>query len=333
MSGEDVRVVVLTADEDAGRVDAFLAERLSGFSRSRVQKLIRGGRVELEGASCEPDARVRAGDTVVVLIPPPESSDVRPEAIPLDVVYEDEHLIVVNKPAGMTVHPVPHRVTGTLVNALLHHCGSLSGIGGVSRPGIVHRLDKETSGLIVAAKNDAAHESLSRQIAERTVRKRYIAVVHGVVKKDAGRVQTLIGRSRTNRKKMAVVRSGGREAETGFEVVERFRFFTRLEVVPVTGRTHQIRVHMAHIGHPIAGDAAYGGGGFRAGAAPRRAGEDVRSALGALRGHALHAWRLEFMHPATGRGMSFEAPLREDVSRFIEVLRGGRTERAVSGGG
>lgn len=303
------------------RLDLFLAARLPERSRAALQRLILGGHVTVNGAAARPGSRVRPGDRVEVELPPVRPMEVLPEPIPLEILFEDDQLVVVNKPAGMNVHPVPNCVSSTLVNALLHHCRNLSGIGGVARPGIVHRLDRETSGAIVVAKTDAAHLSLTAQFRDRTVKKQYAAVVHGKVERKKTKVEASIGRNPHNRKKMAVLKRGGREAITEFEVVERLGGFTVLEARPLTGRTHQIRVHASHIGHPVAGDALYGGRRARVSKLPDDVRDEIGAALEGLEGHALHARRLEFRHPKTGETIACEAPLRDDVECFIKEMR------------
>lgn len=314
--GRTVKVSVEAEDEGL-RLDAYLAAHPSlGLSRARLQRLIRDGAVSVSGRRVKPSRHVRAGEEVSVELPELKPASVGPEPIELEVLYEDPHFLVVNKPPGMVVHPAGRVRSGTLVNALLHHCaGSLSGIGGVERPGIVHRLDKETSGLLVAAKTDRAHMGLTRQFAGRKVDKRYRAVVVGVVEADEGVVEGPIGRHPSDRKRMAVV-EGGREAETTYRVVERFSAHTHLEVRLRTGRTHQIRVHLASIGHPVLGDKAYGGRRLRRGR--RAAGEAL------IGRQALHAWRLAFDHPVEGRRMAFEAPPPEDFEEALRRLRSTR---------
>jgi 23S rRNA pseudouridine1911/1915/1917 synthase len=310
------------------RLDVFLAGRRDlDLTRSHVQKLIAEGLVTVDGEETKAGYRLRPGDRVVVSVPYPEPLDVEPEAIPLDIVYEDEHLVVVNKPRGMVVHPAPGHSRGTLVNALLAHCDRLSGIGGVSRPGIVHRLDKDTSGVMVVAKTDRAHLSLAEQIKNRTAHRRYLALVHGDLPLDEGTIETRYGRDPVNRRKMAVLREGGKEAVTHYRVLERFGDFTLIECALRTGRTHQIRVHLAHVGHPVAGDPLYG---------PRRprrlrkemartmAVEDVHpypEAVGALEGQALHAHLLTFRHPVSDEPMEFRAPMPADMERALAELR------------
>lgn len=289
------------------RLDAFLARHLPALSRSRIKTLIDSGRVSLNGARAKPATPVRRGQRVEIQVPAPTRRELRPEPIPLDVLYEDDHLMVINKPAGLTVHPGAGRAQGTLANAILARAPQLA--GDTDRPGIVHRLDKDTSGALVAAKTPEAQDSLQAQVAARTVGRRYMALVHGDVQQIEGTVAARIGRHPRRRTKMAV-RPDGREAVTRYRVVERFGGFTLIEARLVTGRTHQIRVHFAHLGHPVVGDAQYGG---------------RRETLGLTR-QALHAWRLEFTHPQTGNVMSFEAPLPEDIAQVLAWLRARKKE-------
>ncbi len=310
------------------RLDVFLASRRDlGLSRSHIQKLIAEGLVTLDGEVTKPSYRLEPGERVRVTVPQPQPLEVEPEDIPLDILYEDAHLVVVNKRRGMVVHPAPGHGGGTLVNALLAHCDHLSGIGGVCRPGIVHRLDRDTSGVMVVAKSDLAHRSLSEQIKNRTAQRRYLALVFGDVPASEGTVETRIGRDPENRKRMAVVSEGGREAVTHYRVLERFGDFTLVECALRTGRTHQIRVHMAHLGHPVAGDPVYGP------RRPRRFRREMArvmavesnapypSAVAALEGQALHAYRLTFRHPASGEPMELRAPLPPDMERALNELR------------
>ena len=294
------------APEDAGsRLDAFLALNLEGKTRSAVQKLMDQGKVLVNGKTGRKNDKVKPGDSIQVEIPEPEPLELLPQDIPLDIVYEDEHLLVVNKPKGMVVHPAPGNPDGTLVNALLYHCGeSLSGINGVIRPGIVHRIDKDTSGLLMVAKNDLAHQSLAAQIAAHTFTRMYNTVVYGNLKTDEGTISAPIARHPTDRKKMAVV-PGGREAVTHYRVLERLSGFTLVECRLETGRTHQIRVHMAHIGHPVAGDPVYG----------------PKKCITSLNGQCLHARLLGFVHPATGEYMEFDSGLPLYFTDFLEKLR------------
>jgi 23S rRNA pseudouridine1911/1915/1917 synthase len=319
----DERQLLVVEEAEAGRrLDAFLAGRDSQLSRTRFKALIKSGQVSVGGRTLdEPNYRVNAGDEVSVAIPEPEDATPQPEAIPLDIVYEDEHLIVIDKPAGMVVHPAAGNWTGTLVNALLHHCGaSLSGIGGVRRPGIVHRLDKETSGLLVVAKTDAAHRGLTEQFADHGIEgpleRAYLALVWGVPSPAAGTIETLLDRDPKNRQRQAVVRSGGRRAVTHYATAERFTgeiaslVRCRLE----TGRTHQIRVHLAHIGHPLVGDHVYGAGFLtKAERLPAPLAGRVRK----FRRQALHAVVLGFRHPVSGDRMKFESELPADMAALV----------------
>ena len=312
MSGEYTSVYLGEAGE---RVDSFLArmsaEEDEPLSRSSAAKLCEDGRVTVGGKSVKKNYILREGESVVVVRPEPLPDEVVPENIPLDVIYEDADIIVVNKPSGMVVHPAPGNMTGTLVSALLYHCGSsLSGIGGVQRPGIVHRIDKDTSGLLVVAKNDNAHRSLSEQIALHTAYRRYMALCVGSPREDSGTVDAPIGRHPVDRKRMAIV-GGGREAVTHWTVTERFHGKSLIECRLETGRTHQIRVHMSSIGHPVLGDSVYGGDKCRA----------AKEHAKYLSGQALHAYRLELDHPRTGERMSFEAPLPSEMLRLIEIFR------------
>lgn len=292
-------------EEVAGeRIDKFLAERMVDLSRSQIQSLIENGSVLCSERQVKSNYKLRAGDEITVVVPEPETTEVEPEDIPLDVVYEDGDIIVVNKPRGLVVHPAAGHMKGTLVNALLHHCKDLSGINGVLRPGIVHRIDKDTSGLLMAAKTDKAHLSLAQQLKEHSVTRKYIAIVHGVVNHDLGTIDAPIGRHPLQRLKMAVVKTGGRHAVTHFSVLERFDHFTLLECKLETGRTHQIRVHMEFIGHPLAGDPLYG----------------LKRTLD-IDGQALHAQVLGFKHPQTGEYMEFSSEIPEDMKQLIDVLR------------
>ena len=289
-------LILQTASEDAGkRLDAWLAEQTE-LTRSAVQKLMEEGRVTAAGKPLAKNTRLTGGETVSVELPEPEAVDIVPQNIPLDVVYEDADLIVVNKPRGMVVHPAPGHEDGTLVNALLAHCGeSLSGVGGERRPGIVHRIDKDTSGLLVAAKNDFAHLALSAQLADHTMARTYEAVVCGNLRDDAGTVDAPIGRHPTDRKRMAVTQKNARRAVTHWSVIARYNGYTHIRCELETGRTHQIRVHMAHIGHPLLGDLVYG---------------HKRPEKG-LSGQCLHARALRFVHPRTGELVTFTCPLPE----------------------
>jgi 23S rRNA pseudouridine1911/1915/1917 synthase len=285
------------------RIDRHLVMMLSEFSRSRIQQLIRSGFVRLNGATTHPNQLVRTGDQIELTNPPLEKIETRPEAIPLEVLFEDDDLIVINKPAGMTVHPGVGHHEHTLVNALLHHCPTLSGIGGRERPGIVHRLDKETSGCLVAAKNDIAHRELSKQFATRTVEKIYLTLVAGKVRKQTGTIEQRIGRHPVYRQRMTVAPACGRAATTEYRVLRSTEQASLIECKLHSGRTHQIRVHLHHLGHPVLGDKIY---------APRLAKNFPRQML--------HAWKLGFHHPRTGELKTFEAPLPDDFKGAIAAM-------------
>ena len=301
------RTILTAASEDRGvRLDSFLACRVPELTRSAAARLIETGRVTVAGRTAAKSCRLEGGELVEAELPDPEPTQALPQDIPLDVVYEDEDVIVVNKPAGLVVHPAPGHPDGTLVNALLHHGGSsLSGIGGELRPGIVHRIDRDTSGLIIAAKNDAAHQALSAQLQDHTLARTYEAVVVGNLREDRGTVDAPIGRHHTDRKKMAVTDRGGRAAVTHWEVLERFQGFTHVRCRLETGRTHQIRVHMAHLGHPICGDTVYG----------------ARKPVPGLTGQCLHAVGLRFIHPRTGEAVELSCPLSDAFTALLEKLR------------
>ncbi|MDA8211262.1 MAG: RluA family pseudouridine synthase [Clostridia bacterium] len=287
------------------RLDVFLTGEVPEMTRSHIQKLIDEGRVTVNGTAAKANAKLKPGDEVVFVIPEPEELKVEGEDIPLDILYEDSDLIVINKPRGMVVHPAPGNTSGTLVNALLFHCKDLSGINGVMRPGIVHRLDKDTSGVMMAAKNDLAHLSLAGQIKDREVTRRYTALVHGNIQEPGGVVEAPIGRDPQDRKKMAVVLKNSKPALTRYTVLERFRDYTLVECKLETGRTHQIRVHLAYLGHPVVGDPKYG----------------TRKAHFGLQGQALHAGVLGFRHPRTGDYLEFSAPVPEPMAGIIKKLQ------------
>lgn len=307
--GIEAGLETVTAEtEDAGtRADVFLAAKL-GVSRSNMQKLLEDGRVKRGEKIIKANYKVRAGEMFVVDIPEPEPIEAVPENIPLDIIYEDDDVVVLNKARGMVVHPAPGNYTGTLVNALLYHCSNLSGINSAIRPGIVHRLDKDTSGIMIVAKNDAAHISLSQQIQSKTAVRTYLAVVRGNIKTDSGTIETQIARDKTDRKKMAVVKEGSRDAITDYEVLERFGKYTLVRCKLRTGRTHQIRVHMEYLGYPLVGDPKY---------------SPMKTPFG-IKGQALHSHTLEFTHPRTGERMKFEAPLPEDMHKIITRLHNGQ---------
>ena len=301
---ETIRLTV-TSEEAGQRADSLLARRLEGLTRSAAARLLEEGRVTDRGRPAAKNLRVQPGQVLEVQLPEPEEPEARPQNIPLDVVYEDQDVIVVNKPTGMVVHPAPGHPDGTLVNALLYHCGeSLSGIGGQKRPGIVHRIDRDTSGLIIAAKNDTAHLALAAQLADHTLARTYECLAVGNFREDSGTVDAPIGRHPVNRKRMAVVRQGGREAVTHWEVIARYPGVTHLRCRLETGRTHQIRVHLAYIGHPILGDTVYG-------RKKPELGQDSQ---------CLHAGALSFRHPRDGRPVIVYAPLPEYFTQVLQKL-------------
>lgn len=298
------------------RLDAFLPQHFPALSRSAVQRLIEEGYITVNGKTTKPTHTPRAGELVKVEWPEAKPAEAKPEDIPLDIIYEDECLLVLNKPAGLVVHPAAGNEEHTLVNALLHHCeGELSGIGGVARPGIVHRLDKETSGCLVVAKNDETHVALSAQFAGRTVEKIYLAIVCGVMPRDAGNIRAAIARHPTHRKRMAVCDADeGRAAHTGYRVIERLNEATLVEAHLHTGRTHQIRVHFQHLGFPVAGDTTYGQ------RQTKRLAELTKYEAPRV---LLHAHKLAFVHPRTGKKLNFTAPWPEDFEDALRFLRVG----------
>ena len=295
------------------------------LSRTYIQKLIREGAITVNGKPSKPGYKLRAGDQISLTLPAPRPlQTIEPEPISLDILHEDSALIVVNKPAGMTVHPAGDAQSGTLVNALLHHCETLPGIGGVQRPGIVHRLDKDTSGVIVAAKTDHAHRHLSAQFEAHTTTRHYYAVICGVPPNETGTVDARISRSPRDRRKMTVTGTGGRQAVTHYHLLERYDRFSLLKLTLETGRIHQIRVHLSHIGHPVAGDHVYGGGYARA---VHDAPPGAKEALVALNRQALHAHTLGFVHPETDEQLTLSSPMPEDMLWFVEELRNVEEER------
>lgn len=289
------------------RLDKLLVAEQPDWSRSQVQIWIKDGHVKVNDAESRSNYKVQAGDTVTLLIPDPEPLDVMPEEMNLDVYYEDGDVLVVNKPKGMVVHPAPGHLSGTLVNGLMAHCNDLSGINGVMRPGIVHRIDKDTSGLLMVAKNDKAHESLVNQLVEKSVTRRYQAIVHGEIKHDKGTVDAPIGRDKQDRQSMTVTNEHSKDAVTHFHVLDRFEGYTLIECQLETGRTHQIRVHMKYIGFPIVGDPKYG---------PKKTMK--------INGQALHAGVLGFKHPSTGEYLEFKAPLPAEFEEVISELKTNR---------
>lgn len=293
-------------DENAERIDRYLAERCPDFSRSYLQKLLKEQAVSVNGKAVKANYKVQSRDRIILEIPEAEKADILPEDIPLDILYEDDYLLVVNKPKGMVVHPSAGHMEGTLVNAVMAHCGDhLSGINGVLRPGIVHRIDKDTTGALLVCKDDAVHRDLAEQLKEHSIKRRYRAVVWGNLKEDQGTVEGPIGRHPIDHKKMAVNYKNGKDAVTHYQVLERFGQYTYIECRLETGRTHQIRVHMASIGHPLLGDSVYG----------------PSKNPWKLQGQTLHAMVLGFRHPVTGEYMEFTAPLPEYFSELLDKLR------------
>ncbi|WP_342462502.1 RluA family pseudouridine synthase [Bacillus sp. FSL R5-0286] len=296
--------IAVSEEQTSERLDKFLSTTEPEWSRTQVQQWVKDGLIEVNGKQVKANYKVQAGDQIKVEIPDPEALDVEAESMDLDIYYEDEDVLVVNKPRGMVVHPAPGHVTGTLVNGLMAHCNDLSGINGVMRPGIVHRIDKDTSGLLMVAKNDMAHESLVNQLVAKTVTRKYTAVVHGIIQHDTGTIDAPIGRDKKDRQSMTVTKENAKQAVTHFDVMERFKDFTVVECRLETGRTHQIRVHMKYIGYPLAGDPKYG---------PRKTVD--------FNGQLLHAGVLGFDHPRTGEYMEFTAPIPADMQAFIDSLR------------
>ena len=302
---EERRILHIDSDLAGERLDRALTDEEEGLTRSAVQKLLERGLITVNGKPAAKNAKLKSGDVVEMILPEPQEIAARPENIPLDIVYEDNDLLVVNKPKGMVVHPAPGHTDGTLVNALLAHCGdSLSGINGELRPGIVHRIDKDTSGLLIVAKNDLAHRGLAEQIQVHSFTREYQAVVYGVFKQDSGTVNAPIGRDANDRKRMTVTNQHARHAVTHYQVNTRYQGFTHLVLRLETGRTHQIRVHMAHLGHPVAGDPVYG----------------PKKIITRLEGQCLHAGKIGFVHPRSGAYLEFEAPLPEYFTSFLRGL-------------
>ena len=294
------------SDVSGERLDVFLARQIENISRSHVQRLLAKGQIAVDGRVCKANYKLHLGERIICMLPPVGEASVLPEDLPLDVLYEDADIIVVNKARGMVVHPAAGVDTGTLVNALLFHCHDLSGINGVLRPGIVHRLDKDTSGVMVAAKNDQAHCALAQQIGEKRAHREYRAIVHGNIKEHRGTIMGDIGRHPTDRKKMAIVHANGKPATTHFEVLERFGAYTLAVCKLETGRTHQIRVHMASLGHPLVGDTKY---------------TALKNPF-SIAGQALHSFKLTLLHPRSGREMVFTAALPRDMAEILCTLRG-----------
>lgn len=304
MMEREIVTWTITEEHKNERIDKFIASTSDEWSRSQVQSWIKDGHLTVNEKNVKSNYKLQVGDEVVLVIPELEELTVEPENIPLDIVYEDQDVIVVNKPRGMVVHPAPGHYSGTLVNALLYHCKDLSGINGVIRPGIVHRIDKDTSGLIMVAKNDFAHESLVSQLKAKTTKRVYHAIVHGIIPHDTGTIDAPIGRDKYDRQMMTVTEENSREAVTHFTVLERFKRFTYVMCQLETGRTHQIRVHMKYIGYPLAGDPKYG----------------PKKTLN-INGQALHASLLGFRHPRTNEEMIFESPIPADMEKLLAELR------------
>ncbi len=303
----EIRTFQVGEDGEGARLDRLLAALCPDLSRTYIQELIGDGQVLVGGTPAKSSRKMAEGETVSIGIPDPAPAEILPEKMNLRILYEDKDVIIIDKPKGLPVHPAPGHASGTLVNGLMEHCGSeLSGIGGALRPGIVHRIDMNTTGSLIVCKNDRAHRSVSEQLKEHSITRVYLGIVYGCPQEDEGTVEGPIGRSARDRKKMAVVREGGKPAVTHYRVVERFRGYSLLEFRLETGRTHQIRVHMASIGHPLVGDDVYG---------PKECPFN-------LTGQTLHASVIGFIHPSTGQYMEFTAPLPEYFSRLIETLRG-----------
>ena len=320
----ETAVYYIDRNHHGTRLDRFLIGATEDMSRTYLQRLIRDGDVTVnDKVTKQPSYLLRDGDRVCLTLPPPRPLDtIAPENIPLDILHEDSHLIVLNKPAGLLVHPANNVNVGTLVNALLAHCTDLSGIGGVERPGIVHRLDKDTSGILVVAKTDVVHRGLSGQFERHSITRQYVAVVCGAPTETAGTIDARIARSRRDRRRMTTVETGGRHAVTHYEVLERYPQFALVQLTLETGRLHQIRVHLQHIGHPVAGDAVYGGAQRALNDADTGA---LKHALAQLKRQALHARLLGFEHPATGENLTFSAPIPKDMQQVVKAL----TKKAV----
>ena len=308
MSENGLQRLTVSPEEAGVSIDKYLTEQLPDITRSYLQKLLKDGSVQMNGKSVKTSTKTASGAVIELTITEPEEPEILPEDIPLDILYEDSDVILINKPKDMVVHPAAGHYTGTLVNALMYHCkGDLSGINGVLRPGIVHRIDKDTTGVLIICKNDKAHNALAEQLKEHSITRKYRAIVCGNLKEDEGTVDAPLGRHPQDRKKMAIVRTGGKRAVTHYRVLERFGNYTYIECQLETGRTHQIRVHMASLGHPLLGDEVYG---------------RVKSPFN-REGQTLHAMVLGFIHPTTGEYMEFEAPLPEYFEKLLGKLRRG----------
>jgi 23S rRNA pseudouridine1911/1915/1917 synthase len=323
MSVNGVFTILVDESEHNQRLDAVVAAHLPDCSRSLAANLIGNHKILVDNQPKKPGYRVKSGQQILGRIPAPEPVEYKPEPIPLDILYQDSDLVVLNKPAGLVVHPAPGHSSGTLVNALLHHCPDLGGIGGEIRPGIVHRLDKDTSGTMVVAKNAEALEILAKQFKARTVRKKYLALVYGELKEDAGTIDLPIGRHPVHRKQMSTTTRKGRQAETVWQVREQFPGIALLELALKTGRTHQIRVHCAAMGHPVVGDPIYRNRKLLKNndKLSKAIPSPLADQLQTIPRQMLHAWRLGFVHPQTGHGMSFESPIPADMQALIDALR------------
>ncbi len=302
-----IQILTVTEEGKDSRLDAFLSSRLEGLSRSYIQKVLKSGGVAVNGKPAKSSFRVSSGDRIEIDVPEPEEPEILAEAMDLDIIYEDRDIILINKPKGMVVHPAAGHYSGTLVNGLMAHCrGDLSGINGVLRPGIVHRIDMDTTGVLIVCKNDAAHQSIAQQLKEHSITRKYYAIVHGVIKEEEGTVNAPIGRHPTDRKKMSILAHNGRDAVTHYRVLQRFEKYTYVECRLETGRTHQIRVHMASIHHPLLGDRVYG---------------PAKCPIPGLQGQTLHAGVLGIIHPRTGEYMEFSAPLPEYFAELLKKLK------------
>jgi 23S rRNA pseudouridine1911/1915/1917 synthase len=321
MTHSDAFSIRVDSSAAGERLDVFVGARLPGCSRSFAAQLIAGGNIQVNDRPQKPGHRLKTGDAVTGCIPPPRPSGFLPEPIPLAILYEDAHIVVINKPSGLVVHPAPGHYSGTLVNGLLYHCPDLGGIGSELRPGIVHRLDKDTSGTLVVAKDGAALDGLNAQFKARTVQKTYLALVHGVMPAAEGTIRLPIGRHPVDRKRMSVTSRKTRPAETGWRVRSRFPGFTLLEVDLKTGRTHQIRVHCAAVRHPIVGDPVYGKRNASRVSGDASHQNEINALLATIRHQMLHAWRIGFVHPYTGLAVHFESPLPEDMQTLIDRLQ------------
>lgn len=316
MHDQSAFTILVNTHDSGKRLDLYIASSISDCSRSVATNLIRNGKIRVQGMVRKPGYRIKAGDEICGYIPPPTPILFKPEPIPIDILYEDDDIIVINKHPGLVIHPGPGHHSGTLVNALLYHCPNLEGIGGALRPGIVHRLDKDTSGVLVVAKNDRAHHHLSKQFKSRQVKKEYLALVYGKMESDSGSVSLPIGRHPVDRKKMSTNSRKSRVAETTWQIRERFELASLIKVNLKTGRTHQIRVHCAAIKHPVIGDNVYG---------PRKTGKNVthgKNLFGSIPRQMLHAWRIVLTHPDSKTMVSFEAPIPSDMQAVITALRG-----------